>query len=356
MSGERLSMDVQEMAAWLRQRRFAITFLRPGEKRPTRKGWTLASQEPADHVPGSNLGVMTGALSGGLVCVDLDSADALRLADEYLPPTDMVEGRPSKARSHRYYRVTEVPPDVTSTAAGGMGGPATKRFAGILDLQGTGAMCVVPPSLHPSGERRSWCDRDGKHIDEPGEPTTLPFTTLWEAVCKLATACGWKPPEPRRHQSRPAKEPAAAPTPAAVEQARAYLANVPPAVAGRGGHDATYRVARLLVNDFGLSEVEAWPLLSEFNGRCVPPWSEDELRRKLRSAVEAGPSACFPSGSKADGNRGGAFEAHDDAHRLAAAFPDGDFLRYWRGEWWQWDWSRYGRCRTTTCGREWCGR
>lgn len=29
---------------------------------------------------------------------------------------------------------------------------------------------------------------------------------------------------------------------------------------------------------------EAWPILWEYNSRCVPPWSESELRHKLTSA------------------------------------------------------------------------
>jgi hypothetical protein len=40
-------------------------------------------------------------------------------------------------------------------------------------------------------------------------------------------------------------------------------------------------VACLLVLDFGLSPEEALPLFVEYNARCVPPWTVEELRHKL---------------------------------------------------------------------------
>jgi hypothetical protein len=68
------------------------------------------------------------------------------------------------------------------------------------------------------------------------------------------------------------------------ERARAYLQTVDPAIEGAHGDEATFRAACLLVNDFDLSEAEAWPILCEFNGRCSPPWGEEELLKKLRNA------------------------------------------------------------------------
>jgi hypothetical protein len=78
-----------------RRRGFATAKIRPGEKQPAYRGWNLRSLEPEDFAPGDNLAILTGRLSGDLVCVDLDSARALELANEYLPPTAMVSGRPA---------------------------------------------------------------------------------------------------------------------------------------------------------------------------------------------------------------------------------------------------------------------
>lgn len=68
-----------------------------------------------------------------------------------------------------------------------------------------------------------------------------------------------------------------------LERARAYLAKLDPAVSGQGGHNQTFNAACKLV-EFGLSEQDAWELLWEYNCKCAPPWSERDLRHKLRDA------------------------------------------------------------------------
>jgi hypothetical protein len=70
-----------------------------------------------------------------------------------------------------------------------------------------------------------------------------------------------------------------------VDRARKYLAKTEPAVSGQHGHDATFKVACILVWGFGLSFSEALPIFIEWNARCMPPWSERELRRKLIQAL-----------------------------------------------------------------------
>ena len=72
------------------------------------------------------------------------------------------------------------------------------------------------------------------------------------------------------------------------ERARRYLAAIPPAVAGSQGDAATFRVCCRLVRGFALSEGDALSVLGEWNARCQPPWTEGELRVKLRSALEYG--------------------------------------------------------------------
>lgn len=67
-------------------------------------------------------------------------------------------------------------------------------------------------------------------------------------------------------------------------RAAAYLATVEPAISGQGGHNTTFRAACALVVGFGLSTEDAWPLLVDYNQRCVPPWTERELRHKLAGA------------------------------------------------------------------------
>src|SRR5688572_29540225 len=72
-----------------------------------------------------------------------------------------------------------------------------------------------------------------------------------------------------------------------IEQARRYLHRIPPAIAGAGGHNQTFRVACVLVQGFGLSPDEARPLMLEYSARCQPPWTEKDIDHKLRDAERA---------------------------------------------------------------------
>jgi len=70
-----------------------------------------------------------------------------------------------------------------------------------------------------------------------------------------------------------------------VAAARSYLGAMPGAVSGQGGHPATFRAAVALVRGFGLSRGQALRLLvDDYNARCLPPWSEGELRHKVEGA------------------------------------------------------------------------
>jgi hypothetical protein len=73
-----------------------------------------------------------------------------------------------------------------------------------------------------------------------------------------------------------------------LERARRYLASVPPAIAGQHGDIHTFRVCCRLVRGFALDEEQALEALSDWNVRCQPPWSADELRDKIRRAMRYG--------------------------------------------------------------------
>src|SRR5262249_42480396 len=53
---------------------------------------------------GQNMGVRLGRRSGGLVDIDLDCDEALRLASSLLPPTGRIFGRSTSQRAHWLYR------------------------------------------------------------------------------------------------------------------------------------------------------------------------------------------------------------------------------------------------------------
>lgn len=69
-----------------------------------------------------------------------------------------------------------------------------------------------------------------------------------------------------------------------LRRAEAYLAKVPPAVAGQGGHNQTFHAACVLIEGFGLTANDALPLLRVWNERCQPPWNDKELLHKLQDA------------------------------------------------------------------------
>src|SRR4051812_33007097 len=79
-----------------------------GEKAPRTRGWPdigLSPEQVQQHLArGDNIAIRVGSASGNIVDADLDCAEALALADLYLPPTHAEFGRCSKPRSHRLYR------------------------------------------------------------------------------------------------------------------------------------------------------------------------------------------------------------------------------------------------------------
>lgn len=72
-----------------------------------------------------------------------------------------------------------------------------------------------------------------------------------------------------------------------IERARKYIAKMPAAVSGSGGHDRTFAVACALCIGFSLGPDDALELLREYNERCEPPWDEFDLEHKIASAMQA---------------------------------------------------------------------
>ncbi len=155
----------------------------PRTKKSETSGWQklrLAEDDLPRHFPrGSNVGLLLGEPSAGLVDADVDSMEAVRLAHAFLPRTQRVHGRRSKAASHWWY-VVDAPPAKAQTAfKDPRKGPA-ESDAMLVELRSTGGQTLVPPSVHPSGEPYVW--------DEEGEPARVDLEELLEAVRRLAAA------------------------------------------------------------------------------------------------------------------------------------------------------------------------
>lgn len=88
--------------------------------------------------PEINVGVVTGAISG-VVVVDVDTTEKI---DKPLPPTATT--RTGRGGWHYFYKHP---------------GKSVKTVAGIIpgvDIRGDGGYVVMPPSIHPNGNKYEW--------------------------------------------------------------------------------------------------------------------------------------------------------------------------------------------------------
>jgi hypothetical protein len=163
------------------RRGLSIVPIPRGQKKPAMPGWQNFSAAIED-IPrlfgdGENVAVRLGPRSGELVDIDLDCAEALPLADLYLPATGAEFGRASKARSHRLY----IAPGAIYEA---FADPISGEM--LLELradgrEGGGHLSLLPPSL-ADGEQRHW---HGNTI----APAVVSTVALRLATAWLAIGC-----------------------------------------------------------------------------------------------------------------------------------------------------------------------
>jgi bifunctional DNA primase/polymerase-like protein len=146
------------------------------KKGPKLKKWPelrLNRQNYSSHFNGKkqNIGILLGEASGGLIDIDLDCPEAIKLAPYFLPETQAVFGRTSRPRSHWIYICPEI--------------KKTNKFAldpigTIVEIRSNKMQTVFPPSVHPSGERVTWYKSE--------KPANIKKDVLVRAVSKLASA------------------------------------------------------------------------------------------------------------------------------------------------------------------------
>ncbi len=168
--------DALTLACHYKDRGFSPIPVPLGTKIPKIAGWQNLIIE-RDELPRffterlSNIGILLGKASGGIVDIDLDCEEALRLADFFLPETGMVFGRASKPASHGIYRA----PNPGSRNA--FNDPDGKC---LVEVRANGCMTIFPGSIHPRGEEiRFECD---------GEPAEIEFGELVSRARHLAAA------------------------------------------------------------------------------------------------------------------------------------------------------------------------
>lgn len=73
-----------------------------------------------------------------------------------------------------------------------------------------------------------------------------------------------------------------------LKRASAYIAKMPESISGQNGHAALWNAAFMLVKGFALDPQDAHRILmSEFNPRCQPEWSEKQIAHKVKGATNA---------------------------------------------------------------------
>lgn len=257
----------------MRERGLSVIPLAPRDKKPVAP-WASFQEAHAsrDNLVawfgnGSerNIGIVTGAVSR-IVAIDCDSAEAISWADTHLPPTPMAT-RTSKG-GHRFYGYPGVP--VRNQARIRTDDPRVE-----IDIRGDGGYVVGPGSVHPSG-----------FVYERIGP--------WPPIDQLPKFDpAWLEPEPppaveSRHVRRARERHDVHDHDRILKRARAYLDATPPAIEGQGGDTHTFSVCCRLVRGFDLSDADALDLLGDWNARCVPPWSAEELRAKIDGARKYG--------------------------------------------------------------------
>jgi putative DNA primase/helicase len=145
-------------------------------KSPITKEWNklrITANDYESYFDGAptNIGILTGKPSNGLVDVDIDSVNALKFVPLFLPKTNCIFGHKSKPRSHWVYRVASAKA-VEQFIAKGM----------ILEIRGNNRCTVFPGSVHPSGEPIEFESPDDY------EPSSSTWKQLKRAGSKIAIA------------------------------------------------------------------------------------------------------------------------------------------------------------------------
>ena len=209
-----------------------------------------------ERVPDAHIGVTCGRL----LVVDVDPRNngdaelALLLATHGSFPRTP-RARTGSGGEHIFFRR----PNIELTG---------KLAPGIDLVHGPRRYVVASPSVHACGQRYKW---------------------LVPPRSELAEAPSWLVDLSRRpHPFPPSSGAAHVASHDRIRRARAYVATIPPAVSGQDGHRQTFRAAVLVVRGFSLTEGDAVSALATWNRSCVPPWSDAELRRKIREALNRG--------------------------------------------------------------------
>jgi hypothetical protein len=159
----------------------------------------------------------------------------------------------------------------------------------IIDVRGDGGQVVAPGAIHPSG-----------FVYEMKEPWTQELLTAipafdpawfegrkWKRPAALGGPVGMDKLKAKRAEKRLDAARSDSTYDQKLKRAKAWLAEVDPAVEGHGGHNKTFYAACRLACGFLLEGEDVFGLLrDDYNPRCQPPWTLEELAHKVTDAMD----------------------------------------------------------------------
>jgi Bifunctional DNA primase/polymerase, N-terminal/Family of unknown function (DUF5906) len=193
---------------------------------------------------------------------------------------------------------------------------ASWKLPSGIELKASGGQVVAPGSLHQSGKLYTW-DPDTEDLPLAQLPDWLKTKPTTSVKPRLAVVPDEDPREEAWVRGGLEWKGEQFTMPQLEARARSYLRAMPPSISGKGGHDAAFRVACVLVKGFLFKGQDAFRLLQEWNVEFAKPsWSKGELLHKL---TEASKSTGFHWGYILRGERD-VYEV-DGERRIAGKIP-----------------------------------
>jgi len=151
-----------------------------------------------------------------------------------------------------------------------------------IDIRGYGGLVVAPGCAHSSGNIYK--------MVEPWTREMLENIPVYdEAWFKDAI---WVNPDATKIKAQSvvskkrARHLKTIPMSTRIQWAAKWLEKVEGAKSGEAGHNRTFYVANRLIVGFLLDQEVAFNLMKdEYNNRCQPPWTDKELKHKIKSAM-----------------------------------------------------------------------
>ncbi|WP_130470517.1 bifunctional DNA primase/polymerase [Candidatus Magnetaquicoccus inordinatus] len=271
-------MDILSTACKIASLGGKIFPLLPNGKTPLKSGWQdMASSNPEEiELMLKNKRLNYGVTSLFVIDVDMkngkNGVESLnKLSNEFggLPST-LTVSTPSGGFHYYFQLIADIGNSVGAIGEG-------------LDIRSVGGYVVGPESII-----------DGRKYSIITDTTALPELPVnWKnhfISCKQRYT-------PVSERIKPAhcpvpndfgiEQPAYIDSKESITIASRYLKEVaPPSIEGNGGDANSIKVIRK-VRDYGVSESKCFELLLEFwNQRCVPPWSNYELLKKVSSGYK----------------------------------------------------------------------